>query len=163
MINEKDILARLQNGESADDIAQALIDVLNSAKDKYDEELAAQAKANEEANAKLKLEAEKQDDMDIVLNAIYDFIYKWYCEDDEDIADLDKIFGGFTSKDAINLIEEAGAAAIEMTKMFNNINNLCFATEAPNKNVKPATFEFVIDDKKDADFVINSFLKSLGL
>jgi hypothetical protein len=65
--------------------------------------------------------------------------------------------------DAIKFIDDAGATAVEMTKMFNNINDLCFAKAVPYKNAKPATFEFVIDDKKDADFIINSFLKSIGL
>lgn len=159
MINEKDILAMLQNGEKADDIAQKLVDVLNKGKDLYEEELAEKAKADEEAKAKAAAEVEKQEDMADVLDAIYQFVFKWYCDDDDDVAELDKVFASFTAKDAVKMVEEAGAAALELTNMFDTLN---FTFKKPAKT-KPSVFEFKINDKKDADFVINSFLKSIGL
>ena len=158
MINEKDILAMLQNGESADDIAQKLVDTLNKGKELYNEELAAKAKADEEAKAKAANELEKQEDMADILDAIYQFVFKWYCEDDKDIAELDEIFADVTPKDVIKMIEEAGSVVLEMTNLFDMFNS-----STKKKNKKPSVFKFEIDNKADADFVINSFLKSIGL
>ena len=169
MINEKDILAMLQNGEKADDIAQKLVDVLNKGKDLYDEELAAKAKADEEAKAKAAAEVEKQEDMADVLDAIYQFVFKWYCEDDDDLAELDKVFASFTAKDVIKAIEDMGAMALELNGLFDTLNfsfktpTKQVAKEAPGKKAKPSEFEFTINDKKDADYIINTFLKSIGL
>ena len=169
MINEKDILAMLQNGESADDIAQKLVDVLNKGKDLYNEELAAKAKADEEAKAKAAFEVEKQEDMADILDKVYQFVFKWYCDDDDDVAELDKVFASFTAKDVIKTIEEMGAMALELNGLFDTLNfnfkkpTKQVAVEAPGKKAKPSVFEFTIKDEKDADFVINSFLKSIGL
>lgn len=169
MINEKDILAMLQNGESADDIAGMLANALNNAKAQYDEEIAAKAKADEEAKRKAAFEIEKQEDMADILDKIYQFVLKWYCDDDDDIAELDKVFASFTAKDAVKMIEEAGAAALEITNLFDTLNfdfkapTKQVAVEAPGKKTKPSVFEFTIKDEKDADFIINSFLKSIGL
>jgi hypothetical protein len=157
MINEKDILAMLQNGKSLDDIASELADTLNNVKAKYDEELAAKAKADEEAKAKAAAEVEKQEDMADILDKIYRFVFKWYCDDNDDVAELNKLFASFTAKDAVKMVEEAGAAALEITNLFDTLN---FGFKAPDKN---SVFEFTIKDEKDADFVINSFLKSIGL
>ena len=41
MISEKDILARLRNGESMDTIGQSIADVLNAAQSAYDAEVEA--------------------------------------------------------------------------------------------------------------------------
>ena len=166
MINEKDILARLQNGESVDDIAQTLIDTLSKAKDAYEKELAEKAKADEEAKAREAAKAEKIEDMADVLDAIYDFIYKWYCEDDDDVCELDKAFASFTAKDAIKMIEDAGKMAIELNDLFDILE---FSFEEPLEakqtaaKAEPSVFKLAIDNKKDADHIINSFLKSLGL
>ena len=152
MINEKDILAMLQNGESADDIAQKLVDVLNKGKNLYDEELAAKAKANEEAENKIK-------DMKVIIDLVHDFVLEYYCESEEDINKLEEIFATFTPEEAIKQIEEAGALALEINKMIDKMN-LCFPLETPTKKPK---CEFKVNSKADADFVINSFLKSIGL
>lgn len=52
MVNQKDILARLQAGESADVIAQELVDALNAANAQFAEEQAAAQKANDIATQK---------------------------------------------------------------------------------------------------------------
>ena len=55
--------------------------------------------------------------------------------------------------------------ALQMTKIFDTLN-FSFGEpvkEAPCKKAKPAVFEFTIEDKKDADHIINTFLKSIGL
>ena len=52
MVNQNDILARLQNGESADTIAQELVNALNAANAQFMEEQAAAQKANDIAAQK---------------------------------------------------------------------------------------------------------------
>ena len=154
MINEKDILAMLQNGENADDIAQKLIDTLNKGKELYDEELAAKAKADAEAKAKAIIDAEKEDAMEAILDSIYEFIYTYYCDDEDDVADLDKAFEGFSAKDAIAAIEQIGSLTVELTNLLEGFD---FPTKKPTKKTK------ISIGPNDADFVINSFLKSIGL
>lgn len=59
MINEKDLLTRLQNGENFDDIVKEVTESLNRANKVYEEEVA--AKAAKEAEAKTIKEAQLQE------------------------------------------------------------------------------------------------------
>ena len=61
MVNQKDILARLQAGESADTIAQELVNALNAANAQFAEEQAAAKKANDIAAQKAELVEEMAD------------------------------------------------------------------------------------------------------
>lgn len=78
MINEKDILARLRNGESATDIADELVAALNAANTTYVAEVEAAKKAAEEAAKKAALaeerEQEKDDLADEIAETIMDYI-----------------------------------------------------------------------------------------
>lgn len=154
MINEKDILAMLQNGESTDDLAQKFADILNKGEELYKEELAAKAKADAEAKAKAIIDAEKEEKMDAILDSIYEFILDYYCDDDEDVAELDKAFEGFSAKDAIAAIEQIGSLTVELTNLLEGFD---FPTKKPAKKTK------ISIGPSDTDFVINSFLKSIGL
>ena len=61
MVNQKDILTRLQAGESADVIAQELVDALNAANAQFAEEQAAAQKANDIAAQKAEFVEEMAD------------------------------------------------------------------------------------------------------
>ena len=61
MDNMNDILARLQNGESADVIAQEMVDALNAANAQFAEEQAAAQKANDIAAQKAEFVEEMAD------------------------------------------------------------------------------------------------------
>ena len=61
MVNQKDILARLQAGESADTIAQELVNALNAANAQFVEEQAAAQKANDIAAQKAEFVEEMAD------------------------------------------------------------------------------------------------------
>lgn len=61
MVNQNDILARLQAGESADTIAQELVNALNAANAQYAEEQAAAQKANDIAAQKAEFVEEMAD------------------------------------------------------------------------------------------------------
>lgn len=152
MINEKDILAMLQEGKKPDDIAQMLVDTLNKAQDMYAEE---QEKAKLEAEANVKYQ-NKVKDMQDILDLVHDFILEYYCETNEDIDQLAEVMDNVKAEDVIQQIEEIGKLAVELNKSLDGINAML-------TNKKPVSFDFVIDTKEDADSIINSFLNSMGL
>ena len=153
MVNSKDILTRLQNGEKAEDIANELVSALNDANDAYNKEVAAK-KAEDEAKAKR--EAEKVADMQDILDLLYDFCIDYYCDNSEDINEVEEAFKEFTAEKVIEIVEEIGATVLELDKWFSfPFGKLTKPTVElkVGKDAKPA----------DADAVISSFLKSIGL
>lgn len=100
MISEKDILARLRNGESMDTIGQSIADVLNAAQNAYDAELEAakEAQAAKEIEAKKHSMAEAfihlmQDYGDLVCPGSRDILAEYTDEDlDEMITAIDQMF-----------------------------------------------------------------------
>ena len=154
MINSKDILARLQNGEKAEDIANELINALNDANDTYNKEVAAK-KAENEAKAK------KVADMQDILDLLHDFCIEYYCDSNEDINEVHAAFNEFTAEKVIEIVEEAGAAVLKFDKQLKDIEKM-FGTFPFSKPV----VELKVDKDAtpaDADAVIDKFLKSIGL
>ncbi len=152
MINSKDILARLQNGEKAEDIAESLINALNDANEQFQKEEAEKKKAAAMID-------EKAADLRVILDMLYNFCKKHYCKNDEDIAALDEIFADLDTVEIINQIEELGALVFDMENMFKNSPAFSFMV-----GDKPAgTKKKIVESKQDADFIISSFLKSMGL
>ena len=158
MVNSKDILTRLQNGEKAEDIANELVSALNDAAKAYNEEVAAK-KAEDEAKAKR--EAKKVADMQDIVDLLHDFCIEYYCDDNEDINAVEEAFAELTAEKLIAIVEEAGAAVLDMEKKLKDIEKL-FGTfnAAPVKTIK-IDKDFV--PGKSADAVIGNFLKSIGL
>ena len=153
MVNSKDILTRLQNGEKAEDIAKQLIDALNDANDAYNKEVAAK-KAEDEAKAKR--EAKKVADMQDIVDLLHDFCIEYYCDNKEDIDAVEEAFTELTAEKLIAIVEEAGAAVLDMEKKLKDIEKLFGSfNSTPVKTIKV--------DKKNADAVIGNFLKSIGL
>lgn len=100
MLNEKDILTRLRNGESMDTIGQSIADVLNAAQSAYDAELEA-AKQAEAANALAIQKRELAEEFihlvqrygDLVCPGSRDILSEYTDEDlDEMIAAIDQMF-----------------------------------------------------------------------
>ena len=73
MVNQKDILARLQAGESADTIAQELVNALNAASAQYAEEQAAAQKANDIA-------AQKAEFVEEIADIVCDYIMTFHAD-----------------------------------------------------------------------------------
>ena len=158
MVNSKDILARLQNGETAESIANELINALNDANDTYNKEVAAK-KAESEARAKR--EANKVADMQDILDLLHDFCIEYYCDSNEDINEVHAAFNELTAEKVIEIVEEAGAAVLELDNQLDKwLNTFSFG-----KLTKPTVELRVGKDATpaDADAVIDKFLKSIGL
>lgn len=154
MVNSKEILTRLQNGEKAEDIANELINALNDANDAYNKEVEAK-KAESETKAK------KVADMQDILDLLHDFCIEYYCDSNEDINAVEEAFDDFTAEKVIGIVEEAGAAVLKFDEQLKDIEKM-FGTFPFGKS----TVELRLDKDAtpaDADAVIGKFLKSIGL
>ena len=161
MFKVEDILARLQNGEDAGDIAEEMINVLNEANNKYQEEEEAKAKkAAAEAHVK---EVQKLQDLQEIIDLMHDFCINYYCETNEDIDTIQAAFATLDAKSVNKMLEEAGAYVIrlaEMQKHFNSIFDGMFGTPTVKKAPKKCA---PAPEVKTADAVISDFLSSMGL
>ena len=157
MVNSKDILTRLQNGEKAEDIANELINALNDANDAYNKEVEAESEAK----------AKKVADMQDILDALHDFCIEYYCNDSKDIDAVEEAFADLTAEKVIQMVEEAGETIALLEEHLKGIEKM-FA-DNPFFPIKKPEVEIKVDkdavpmSKADADFVIKSFLKSIGL
>ena len=140
MFDEKVILTRLQNGESVEDIAKELTDVLNKANHKYEDT----KRAAEEA--KRKREASKRSE----LKALVQMIGKWYND-----------YIATTEEEKVAFGEALQEADIdEVIELFEGIHEiivpLLSVIDPPvqKKEKKKA--------QKNTDDVINTFLKNMG-
>ena len=154
MVNSKDILTRLQNGEKAEDIANELINALNDANDAYNKEVEAK-KAKDEAKAK------KVADMQDILDLLHDFCIEYYCDSNEDINEVEAAFDEFTAEKVIEIVEEAGAAVLKFDEQLKDIEKMfgTFPFSKPTVELKVGKDA----TPADADAVIGKFLKSIGL
>ena len=156
MVNSKEILARLQNGEDADAIAKELVSALNEAKSAYNAEIAAK-KAEDEAKAKR--ETKKMQDMQDILDLMHDFCIEYYCDNNDDINAVEAAFVDLTAEKVIAMVEEAGAAALELEEQLKSFNHML--TKSPLfKSEDPKVIKV---KKSDADAIIKSFLNTMGL
>ena len=154
MVNSKDILTRLQNGEKAEDIANELINALNDANDTYNKEVEAK-KAESETKAK------KVADMQDILDLLHDFCIEYYCDSNEDINAVEEAFDEFTAEKVIEIVEEAGAAVLKFDEQLKDIEKMfgTFPFSKPTVELKVGKDA----TPADADAVIGKFLKSIGL
>ena len=139
MFDEKVILTRLQNGESVEDIAKELTDVLNKANHKYEDT------KREAEKAKQKRELAKRSE----LKALIQMAGKWYNDyiatSEKEKTELDKALQEIDLEEAIELVD--GIHDLFVT--FNRI------ADPPIQKKKEKV-------QKDTDDVINTFLKNMG-
>ena len=153
MFTKADILARLQNGDTVDDIAAEMANALNEAeaeKKAIDAELA--AKEKEETRV---LNA-KRVAVDGMLDALCDYLVA-AGEGDyvKDIAEIktDKV---------IEMLD----GSINMAKSLEKLKDLQFPLGELHKaaTINPRVHKIVVDaDEDNADEVIGNFLKKFGL
>lgn len=161
MFKVEDILARLQNGEDAGDIAEEMVKALNEANNKYQEEEEAKAKkAAAEAHVK---EVQKMQDLQEIIDLMHDFCINYYCETNEDINTVQAAFATLDAKSVNKMIEEAGAYAVRMAEMQKHLESVfggMFGTPNVQKLPKKSA---PAPEVKTADAVIGDFLSSMGL
>ena len=140
MFDEKVILTRLQNGESVEDIAKELTDVLNKANHKYEDT----KRAAEEA--KQKREASKRSE----LKALAQMAGKWY-NDYIATSEEEKVAFG-------EALQEADIE--EIIGLFEGVHEiivpLLSVIDPPVQKKKEKKVQ------KNTDDVINTFLKNMG-
>ena len=147
MYNINDILAQLQSGQSADEIAKSFTDALNAAIQKQKE----QTKADERRKAKIC-------DMTNLMEAIIDFIDEYYHEVMPKDMDLD-----ITEADAVELIDELDTAIPQLVSAFKGFEEL---TVKPASHVEPiGTTKKRPGAKSDFSFgdAMEEFFKQNGL
>ena len=153
MFTKEDILARLQNGETADAIANEMATALNEAtaeKKALDAEKA--AKAEEETRV---LNA-KRVAVDNMLDALCDYLIA--AGESEYVKDVAEV----KTDKVIEMLD----GSIEMAKSLEKLKDLQFPLRELHKaaTINPKVHKIVVDaDAEDADKVIGDFLKNLGL
>ena len=147
MYNINDILAQLQSGQSADEIAKSFTDALNAAIQKQKE----QTKADERRKAKIC-------DMTNLAEAIIDFISEYYSEVMPKDMDLD-----ITEADVAELIDELDVAIPQLVSAFKDFEELTvkpIGTTKKRPNVESVTFK--AEDFSFGD-AMEKFFKQNGL
>ena len=147
MYNINDILAQLQSGQSADEIAKSFTDALNAAIQKQNE----QTKANERRKAKIC-------DMTNLAEAIIDFISEYYSEVIPKDMDLD-----ITEADVAELIDELDTAIPQLASAFKGFEELTvepIGTTKKSPGVKSVTLK--AEDFSFGD-AMEKFFKQNGL
>jgi hypothetical protein len=128
MFKVEDILARLQNGENASDIADEMVGILNEANHQFQKEEEEKArKAEEEAKAKkaeheahLK-ETQKLADLQEIIDLIHDFCIEYYCETNEDIDTVEEAFKELDAKSVNEIIKNLGIYAVKMSELEKHL------------------------------------------
>lgn len=153
MFTKEDILTRLQNGETADAIANKMANALNEAtaeKKALDAELATKEKEE------IRVLNAKRVAVDSMLDALCDYLVA-AGEGDyvKDIAEVktDKV---------IEMLD----GSIEMAKSLEKLKDLQFPLAELHKaaTINPKVHKIAVDaDKASADEVIGDFLKKFGL
>ena len=150
MYNVNDILARLQNGESADAIAQSFADALNGAIQKQQEEKAIAAQRHEDKVAAL---------TDIIDDVI-DFIEEFYPEMIPEGMDFE--FDAEDVESVIKALDDSMPKFVELNAALSDLQALTKKQETDRVvakvDRKPATFTAAVGG--DA---ISNFLKANGL
>ena len=148
MINEKDILARLQAGEDAQKIADEMADILNAANKTYTDQKEAEQKRLEaerkakEAAAK-QLEARKKKEADALMEAIGEWVIKYYATTPEEEKEYRRVLAELDGSALIAVADDV-VSAMKMVKGMESI------------------FDFKPKDKKNSDDVIAEFLSKMG-
>ena len=147
MFTEKDILARLRNGEDAQAIANEMADILNAANKTYEDQKEAEKKrlaaekAAKEAAAK-QMEARKKKEADALMEALGKWVIKYYAKPEEE-KEYRRVLAELDGAALIAVADEV----VSGVRMIKNMESIF--------DVKPK-------DKKNSDDVIAEFLSKMG-
>ena len=163
MFDKSEILARLQNGDTMDEIAKEISDVLNAAETEYQEET---IKANAEKLKAERVMNAKRVAVDGMLDCLCDFLVA--AGEDELIEDLKDV----DTDVVVDMLE----SAIELAKTLDKLKDLEFAglpfpIAVPKVEHKcgkgdcgcnkPDAFTVKAKVNPDADAIIKAFLRNI--
>lgn len=143
MFTEKDILTRLQNGESVEAIANEVAELLNKANSTYEAEVEAQKAKEAELKAQKENEKAKIDDMQDIIDLIAVWANKYYGVDAE-------VFDLISAQEIIALVDECKAYLKGLDSLMKTIGTDELFTG--KKFRKRPTTTITDADKKLADF-----------
>lgn len=148
MFNEADILARLQNGESVDAIANELTAIINKANTTYEDQKA------KEAAEKAKLAEMQAIQKEVKLNELADImeVFAEWLKDYYDVSD--EILAHYTPEVIMDLID----SCYDYAKAVADLSKLV----AEKPTIKQPCNKTVCVKKADPDVTLGSFLKSMG-
>ena len=159
MFTKEDILARLQNGDSMDEIAKEMSDALNAAQADYESAKQADAEANRVMEA-------KRAAIDMILDGVCDYLVA---------SGKDKLVEGMKDIDTDDVIDMLDSA-IELGETLDKLKDLEFAgLPIPLKlpkvehkcgngdccSDKQDTFTVKAKVNPDADAIIKAFLRNI--
>lgn len=139
MFTEKDILARLQNGEDVQKIADEMAKMINAANKTYIDQKAAEEAAKAEA---AKADVQKRKDLQEILDLFLDWLNAHYGIGNK---------GDVTADQVIELIESLQ----EYIEAIKDLESIFGVKKPAAKAAKTANLQ-------SADETINQFLKNMG-
>lgn len=159
MFTKEDILARLQNGDSMDEIAKEMSDALNAAQADYESAIQADVEAN-------RIKEAKRVAVDMILDGLCDFLVASGKDKlIEDVKDID-------TDDVIDMLD----SAIELTETLDKLKDLEFVKMPVGLKFprdehksgsgdcgcsKPEAFTVKAKVNPDADAIIKAFLRNI--
>lgn len=150
MFNEKDILARLQNGEDAQAIADEFAKVINAANKVYTDQKAAEeaAKAQAKQNA-----IQKKEDLQEILELFADWMVAYYGIDPKTVEEV-------TADQVIELIDSL-IEYVQALKDFEKNFGLDISLFGGTKPVAKKPLKKIVKTQS-ADDTLNAFLNKMG-
>ena len=139
MFDEKVILTRLQNGESVEDIAKELTDVLNKANHKYEDT------KREAEKAKQKRELAKRSELKVLAQMASKWYNDYIATSEEEKAAFGETFQEAEIEEIIGLFEGVHEIIVPLLSVI----------DPPAKKKEKKV-------QKNTDDVINTFLKNMG-
>ena len=157
MFNEKDLLARLQNGETMDDIAKELTAALNAANKEYEIQKEKQKREEEEMWRKKEAEVQKKIDLESIIDDFIDWA-QIYGECPLIVKYL-KDMSAEEMLEALPVVEKAVKVREDMEKWVASFKESAEKVAA-RPAIKATPAMKAVD--KSADDLLESFLKSVG-
>ena len=154
MFDKAEILARLQDGDSIEDIAKEMTDALNAADEAFQEAEAKRLEEEKRASEQTRIHAAKSAAVDMMLDAICDYLVA--AGEDKLLDEVEKI----ETDKVIELLD----GTIEMSKSLEKLKGLQFPFMGIREaaTINPRVQKIVVDENS-ADQVLNTFLKEFGL
>lgn len=143
MFDEKIILARLQNGEDAQKIANEMAAMMNAANKMYTDQKAAEEAAKAEA---AKAEVQKREDLQEILDMFCDWFGTYYK------MDVEELKSELKADQMIELIDSLKEYIEAVKGLESMLGGKKPAVKVIKSNTKPA----------NADETINAFLNKMG-